>query len=49
MRKSPQRVRPKTYSVAVYMVFAIAALELIMLVSILLAAGHGRAGKHHVP
>jgi hypothetical protein len=35
MERNPRkRVRPKTYSVAVYMVFAIGALELIMLVSI---------------
>ncbi len=34
MRNPRKRVRPKTYSVAVYMVFAIAALEVIMLISI---------------
>ncbi len=34
MRNPRKRVRPKTYSVAVYMVFAIAALEIIMLISI---------------
>jgi hypothetical protein len=33
-RNPRKRVRPKTYSVAVYMVFAIAALEIIMLISI---------------
>ena len=34
MRNPRKRVRPKTYSVAVYMVFAIALLEVIMLISI---------------
>src|ERR1700677_4757169 len=33
-RNPRKRVRPKTYSVAVYMVFAIGALEFIMLISI---------------
>jgi hypothetical protein len=34
MHNPRKRVRPKTYSVAVYMVFAIAALEVAMLISI---------------
>lgn len=33
-RNPRKRVRPKTYSVAVYMVFAIALLEVIMLISV---------------